>query len=270
MQGHPRARVLLTRETVKPGLEVLGAPWHTKRPGEDLVARALEQLEPAPEGVLRVLVAHGNGGAAGDHDDPARIDLEAAERAIAEGKIHYLALGDRHSATRMSDRIWYSGTPEPVDYREVDPGFALVVDLDENGCRVARRPVGKWRFEKRRWPLAGQADVDALGLWLDGLEDKHTTVVKLKLKGTLGLAERTSLDRTLAHAREVFAAVERCDNLAIAPSGADLDALGLAGFARATLDDLAGRGDAEAFDALTLLYRLAAPEAPPIPAGGVR
>lgn len=258
IRNHPRARVLVTRETVRPGLEVVGAPWHTKRPQSDLVAEACAGLDPVPLGSLRVLVGHGNGGVAGDHGDPALLDIEAAERAIAERRVHYIALGDRHSVTRLADRIWYSGTPEPTAFRETDPGFALVVDLDETECRVARRPVGRWHFLKRKWSLAGQADVDDLGLWLAGLEEKDATVVKLRLSGTLGLAERAALDRMLADTRELFAGLERRDDLVVAPRDADLVALGLGGFARATLDELVARkGDEAGGDALALLYRLA-------------
>ena len=137
--------MLVTSETVRPGLEVVGAPWHTKRPGSDLVARACGGLEPAPRGTLRVLVAHGNGGAAGDHGDAALIDVEAAARAIDGRKVHYVALGDRHSVTKLHDRIWYSGTPEPTAFRETEPGHALVVDLDESECKVSRRAVGRWK-----------------------------------------------------------------------------------------------------------------------------
>jgi DNA repair exonuclease SbcCD nuclease subunit len=273
IRGHPRARVLVTRETVRPGLEVVGAPWHTKRPGRDLVAAACDGLETAPKGVLRVLVAHGNGGAAGDHGDAARIDIEAAARAIGGRRIHYVALGDRHSVTKMKDRIWYSGTPEPTDFREADPGHALLVDLDEEECKVSRRAVGRWSFVKRKWVLAGRADVDALGLWLDEFPAKERTVLNLRLKGTLGLAERAALDRTLFEAQALFAGLKRRDTIAIAPREEDLAALSLGGFARATLDDLAGRkGDEAAGDALALLYRLAggggSPAAPPI--GGRR
>ncbi len=275
IRNHPRARVLVSRETVRPGLEVVGAPWHTKRPGSDLVARACEGLEPAPQGTLRVLVAHGNGGAAGDHGDAALIDVAAAARAIDERKIHYVALGDRHSVTKLRDRIWYSGTPEPTAFRETEPGHALIVDLDESDCKVSRRPVGRWSFVKRTWVLAGQADIDALGLWLDEIPTKDTTVLKLRLKGTLGLAERAALDRTLADAQALFAGLERRDDLAIAPGDLDLAALGLSGFARSTLDELARRkGDEAAGDALALLYRLAGGGGsrthPPIPLGGSR
>jgi DNA repair exonuclease SbcCD nuclease subunit len=258
IRNHLRARVLVSRETVRPGLEVVGAPWHTKRPLSDLVAEACAGLEPAPLGTLRVLVAHGNGGAAGDHGDPAKIDVEAAAHAIEEGKIHYLALGDRHSVTRLADRIWYSGTPEPTAFRETEPGHALLVDLDETACKVTRTDVARWSFVKRTWALAGRPDVDALGLWIDELPGKDCTVLKLRLKGALGLAERAALDRMLDEAKALFAGLERRDDLAIAPGEADLLALGLSGFARATLDDLATREcDETAGDALALLYRLA-------------
>jgi len=116
--------------------------------------------------------------------------------------------------------------------------------------------------------------VEALGLWLDELPNKDCTVLKLRLKGTLGLAERAALDRTLADAALVFAGLERRDGVAIAPDDADLEALALSGFARATLDELARRqGDEAAGDALALLYRLAGGGGgsrvhPPI--GGVR
>ncbi len=257
IRDHPRARVLVSREAVRPGLEVVGAPWQTKRPGSDLVAAACAGLEPTPPGTLRVLVGHGNGGAAGDHGDPALIDVEAAERAIVERRIHYLALGDRHSTMRLKDRVWYSGTPEPTAFRETDPGHALLVDLDEATCRVAQRPVGRWRFLKRRWALAGQADVDALGLWLDELPDKDCTVLKLRLDGSLGLAERAALDRVLAEAREVFAGLQRRGDPGVTPRDEDLAALRLGGFARVALDELVARKDEASGDALALLYRLA-------------
>jgi DNA repair exonuclease SbcCD nuclease subunit len=257
IRAHPRARVLGAREAVRDGIEVLGAPWPTRRPGTDLVAHACAGLEPAPAGVLRVLVAHGNAGVAGDHDDPALIRLAPAEQALAQGRIHYLALGDRHSVTRLHERIWYSGTPEPTAFREADPGQALVVELDEASCRVESHRVARWRFVERKERLAGASDVDALLAWLDALPDKETTVVKLRLKGTLGLAERAKLDRLLADARALFAGVQARGGVAVAPGASDLAALGLTGFAKEALDELAAAADEEAGDALALLYRLA-------------
>jgi hypothetical protein len=43
--------------TVRPGLEIVGMPWMTKRPGRDLVADACENLTPT-RGVTRIGAAH--------------------------------------------------------------------------------------------------------------------------------------------------------------------------------------------------------------------
>ena len=43
---------------VKPGVEIVGAPWFSKRPTEDLAAKAIADLEPMQGGV-RILAAHG-------------------------------------------------------------------------------------------------------------------------------------------------------------------------------------------------------------------
>jgi len=270
LRDHPRARVLETSEPVevRPGLEVVGVPWHTRRPGRDLVAEACAALAPAAPGTLRVCVAHGNTGVAGEHDDPALIRLADAEQALAAGKIHYLALGDRHSVTKIHDRIWYSGSPEPTSYRETEPGYVLVVELDEGACDVQRHAVARWRFVERSFSLTGEADLATLAEWIDGLPDKDRTVLKLRLRGALGLADRAALEARLADAGTLFAAVERrTQDLLSAPGEDDFTALDLSGFARDALDvltRLAQGQDAQApvaRDALALLYRLVQGEA---------
>lgn len=49
-------------------------------------------------------------------------------------KLHFVALGDRHSLTSVgnTNRIWYSGTPESTDFRELQSGYENVVDFNEN------------------------------------------------------------------------------------------------------------------------------------------
>lgn len=254
---------------VRPGLEVVGAPWTSKRPLTDLVAELAAGLAPAA-GTLRIAVAHGAVDALSpDRDDPARIDLAAAERAIGEGRFHYLALGDRHSVTEVAPRIRYAGTPEVTSFEETHPGQVLRVELTADGCEVAERTVGRWRFRRAERRLAGEADVEALERWLDGLEEKTRTVLRLGLVGELPLHARARLDALLALAGERFAAVEpwpaKTDLVAV-PDALDRETLGLAGFAREALEGLlaealGGAGDGEtaaARDALSLLYRLAA------------
>jgi len=260
--------------TVRPGLELVGVPWHSKHPRRDLVADVLATLEPT-RGVVRICAGHGIvDSLSPDRDDPACIRVATVEEALASGRIHFLALGDRHSVTEVAPRIWYSGTPEPTAYRETDPGFALIVELEESGeaCHVARREIGRWRFRERSFELAGEADTASLAEleeWLDGLDHPDRTVVKLRLSGSVGLSGRAHLDTLLEGRRELLAGMETRDaELVTLPDAADLGEMDLSGYARPALERLRALandpGDPEkartARDALALLYRLAAEE----------
>lgn len=251
-------------------VEVVGAPWPTKRPLCDLVAKAVDGLAPAPEGVLRVLVGHGIVDTLSPNpDNPAQILRADAERALAEARIHFLALGDRHSTTKVgeSGAIWYAGTPVATDFDEHAPGQALLVELDQaKPPAVTALPVGGWKFLDESRDLFGADDVEAFARWLTDQPEKERTVVRLALKGTLPLDARARLDDLLEEHRELFASLflwERHTDLAVQPQAPDADALSLAGYARRVWDELAARAEAggsdaeEAADALALLYRLA-------------
>jgi DNA repair exonuclease SbcCD nuclease subunit len=250
-----------------PGVELVAAPWRSKRPGRDLVAAVCAGLAPAA-GVIRVCVGHGAVDALSpDRDDPARIELAAAEAALREGRIHYLALGDRHSRTPVGDtgRVFYAGTPEPTDFDEQAPGEALVVTLDATRCEVAPQPVGTWRFLRRReLRLDGPPDLDALEAWLLALPAKERCVLRLECAGSLDLRAAARLDALLERARDLFAGLELWNpDLRVRPADADFEELGLAGFAARAAERLRaqaraeGEGAERARDALALLLRLA-------------
>jgi DNA repair exonuclease SbcCD nuclease subunit len=255
---------------VVPGtaVEVIGAPWASKQPLEDLVMRACDLLG-GDTAALRVLVAHGAVDSLSPHtDDPALIGLAKAEETIALGRLHYLALGDRHSLTQVGStgRIWYSGTPLVTNFIETNPNQVLIVDLDGQQISVEPHRVGCWAFIKRAFDVNGRADVDDVGTWLDGLANKRDTVIRLSFLGTLSLGEMAYLEEVLDHARDLFAALdtwERSTDLAVLPDDSDLQELGLAGFASEALEDLRGlasnghENGLVAGEALGLLYRLA-------------
>ncbi len=123
---------------VRPGLEIVAAPWRSKVPTTDLVAEVLDGL-PADD-VTRILVAHGGVDVLDpDRDKPSLIRLAELDDAVACGAMHYVALGDKHSRTQVgsSGRVWYSGSPEVTNFDDVesDPGHVLVVDIDEGDSR---------------------------------------------------------------------------------------------------------------------------------------
>jgi DNA repair exonuclease SbcCD nuclease subunit len=249
------------------GVEVVGAPWSNKRPLVDLVSCAVADLPS--NGTLRVVVGHGSTDSLSPNPaDPALIAQGDLEAAISAGNAHYVALGDRHSTTEVggTGRIWYSGTPEPTAYDEIDPGNVLVVDLSHDSVSVERHHVGTWRFVRQDFDVTGTEDCQKVEHFLEEIADKARTIVKLSLVGQLSLADMNRLEAALDHASDLLGALERWErrsDLVALPDDDDCGGLGLSGFAAAALEDLrelgaeAGDDALTARDALGLLYRLA-------------
>jgi DNA repair exonuclease SbcCD nuclease subunit len=258
---------------VRPGLQIVAAPWRSKRPTTDLVAEVLEGL-PA-DGATRVLVAHGGIDILDpDPTKPSLIRLAGLEDAVARGALHYVALGDKHSLTEVggTGRVWYSGSPEVTNFDDVelDPGHVLVVDLDDADAlrpvTVEARKVGRWRFVTLRRQVDDSRDIADLDLNLDLMPDKDRTVLRLALIGSLTVTDRAALDACLDKYSRLFASLRVWDShsdLAIIPADGEFTDLGIGGFAAAAVEELvetARTGDAEtavdAQAALALLLRL--------------
>jgi DNA repair exonuclease SbcCD nuclease subunit len=247
---------------------LIGAPWYSKQPLADLVGQAYQGLV-AEEGVIRVVAGHGAVDTLSpDRDDPAVIQVAAVEEAIRAGVVDYLALGDRHSLTKVGDseRIWYSGTPEPTDFDEVDPGKVLIVRLEGSSCSVEPVQIGSWRFVDQSFEVNGPKDVQLLESWFNNQPSKDRTIVRLALTGTVSIAQRAQLDAVLDQFRDLFAAIQlwhRRTNLAVIPEDYDFSDLSLSGFAGSAVSELrdmaadGGETAVEAQGALALLYRLA-------------
>lgn len=249
------------------GVELIGAPWRTKHPSTDPVNAACSALEPS--GAMRVVAGHGQlDSRSPDSLNPSLVVRRRLEERIASGDIHYVALGDRHSATDEGDsgRIWYAGAAEPTDYDEVDPGHVLVVDLEADSVAVTRHRVGTWNFERRQWSVTTDGDLDEIEEWLASLDDKKRQIVKLGLEGQISLAQKARLDAMLAHHTELMGAFEvweRRTDLVVVPDEVDIEALNLSGFAldalRELQDQAAAKDDPSAVvaqDAVALMYRL--------------
>lgn len=256
---------------VDDGVELVAAPWFTKRPLTDLLVDPCENLETS--GAVRIVVGHGAlDTLSPDPSDPALISQSSLEQRINAGQIHYVALGDRHSTTDAgrSGRIWYSGAPEPTAYRETDPGNVLVVDLEASRIDVQIRKVGTWRFHEEDQELTSDEDLDALEQWFSSIDKPELMIVKLALVGQVSLAQKVRLDNLFEHYGKLLGALEtweRRSDLVIVPDDGDYQQLGLSGFANDALQELSlkaeSRGDQAvvARDALALLHRLVGSEA---------
>lgn len=269
-----------TAEGVPPA-EIIGAPLLSKYMSTDPVAAALAGVTGTTGGrPVRVLVGHGATESRTSGDDPAVIDVDAAARACRDGVVDMVALGDTHSVTPLhpDGTVWYSGSPEVTDFREEDgggearSGYALVVDVTPaaagggGAAQVSVEEVrtGRWSFLALSGHVNGPEDV---GEWISRLEeipDKRTTVVKYALTGSVDLATAAVLDEELERITPAFAALyprQRLMDLHVVPGDeelADADWPGVVGVAARELADRAAHEDAEARDALRLLYRLSA------------
>jgi DNA repair exonuclease SbcCD nuclease subunit len=251
---------------VTEGVELVAAPWRSKRPDADPVAPALEGLEP--DGTLRVVVGHGML----DELDPDRTSQVTVRRApldeaLARGVVHYVALGDRHIRWPEDDRgaIHYSGTHESTGFREHGCGHVLEVALDGSTAEVTSHEVGQWEHRVLERQLDGAEDVETLRAELAALTPKERIILKTVFTGTLNLSESAQLDGLLEQQAEVFASLnawERHTDLVVVPDEhefEDLDVGGYAADAVTELRELAASDSEDALaagDALRLLYRL--------------
>jgi DNA repair exonuclease SbcCD nuclease subunit len=267
-QAHAPSHVTVLTDTrpveIVPGVEIVGAPWRSRRPMSDPAAPGYAELTPAGPGTTRILLAHGQlTSLSGGMSDVPTIDQAALEAAVADGRLQYVGLGDRHSTTRVTDRIWFSGTQEVTSPEEDAPGNVLKVTVGGGQIEVEPVRVGAWHMVDHRVELFDEESLKALEDWFAELPEKERTYVRLAGDGSLPLPLLSQLDAMIDAQGEVFASVERWAKfwtVRPAPDAADLDALQLSGPARAAMEELrqalAG-GDEGAGVALSLMHRLA-------------
>lgn len=256
---------------VRPGVEIVGAPLTSRAPDSDLLADALEPLEPTTG--VRIAVAHGQVAGFGAEVGET-LSLSAVAEAVGKRIVQYVAVGDSHSTQKLDDagRMWFSGSPETTDYddKEKHSGNALVVDVwPDREPLVEVAHIGQWNFRAMERDFAGVEDARA---WLDELRmlsDKSRTCVKYSLRGTLNLIADAELKRGLREVAPSFAALYRRGSgseITVVPEDGDIGSLGVNGFPldaaerlkeRTTDPSLAEEDRRTAADALALLARLA-------------
>lgn len=265
----PPSNVIVQRNSdiieIADGFELMGIPWYSKAPEADILNQALTAVPARGEGTFRLICAHGGASTLSADDSPDIIDVPRLEEQLDQKKGDLVVLGDRHSVTEVTGRIWYPGTPEVTARVEERPGHVLLFDVDVKSAQftVETLPTGKWSFDNHEVELLSDADIDHFEEELGNWPRKSTAAVWLAISGRLSMPQKARLDALLEEYRSLFALLElweRQTKITVIPADSDFSELGLSGFARAALEELtaaAQSDDATAGDALGLLYHLA-------------
>jgi DNA repair exonuclease SbcCD nuclease subunit len=225
LPGNVRVHASESLVELVPGVALLTAPLSSKSTSRD--PTAFMDAAASPPGTIRIGLAHGSVqgfGSAGDANvpiDPAR---------VKSAGLSYLALGDWHGTTRISDRAWYSGTPEPDGFRDNEPGHVLAVSIDGAGAvpSVRRIPTAHFTWTRRHHRLDGADGLAPLKAEVDGFGSAASRhLMALTLEGLVSLGEFAAIEQRLAKlAPQLFHLQTDANVLQTEAAVADLDALG--------------------------------------------
>jgi hypothetical protein len=110
--------------------------------------------------------------------------------------LDYLALGDWHGVRQVGPKAWYSGTPEPDQFPDNEPGFALSVKIAGPGAEpeVMRHRLA--HYDWQRHVLSGDlfAAIDDVEQALSGLNETALNVLlRVQPTGRITLEEEIRL-----------------------------------------------------------------------------
>lgn len=177
--------------TLAPGVDLLAAPLSARAIAHDPTAW-MDERKSAPD-AIRIGLAHGAVQGFGSAGDAAV--LIAPDRAV-QAELDYLALGDWHGVREVGPKAWYAGTPEPDQFPENEPGFALSVRVERKGVApiVQRHWLGEyvWQRHVLRGDLFG--GIEGVEQALAGSHtEPQRTLLRVQVEGRVTLAEELDL-----------------------------------------------------------------------------
>ncbi len=204
-----------------PGVVLLPAPLHARASHED-PTRWMDTV-PSPDGTIRIGLAHGSVHGFGSEGDAA---VPIMPSRVGSANLAFLALGDWHGTKRITDRIWYAGTPEPDQFADNDPGNALVVSLEDARAPPVLKKLRTAQFNWARRSVhlspattgleAILSEIAALGA------AAQNQLLSLEIDGTVSMSMTPALESTLARLDGMVRhLVTKRDQLRILISGDD-------------------------------------------------
>lgn len=179
-----------------PGVVVLPAPLTAKATSRDPTAW-MDGAATSDPG-LRIGLAHGSAQGFGSEGE-CQVPIDAGR--VDSARLDYLALGDWHGTKRISERCWYSGTPEPDNFTNNPKGQVLVVTLDRGmgqdgraGVQVTPATSGHYAWARVMRQISGEADLSVLDREIGAVaQPQSRLLVSLRLSGRLPLAGHAAL-----------------------------------------------------------------------------
>lgn len=234
----PNFRILLKPEPVTvSGCVVLPCPLTQRQQSDDPTAwlSNTQALAGLDKEMPRIVLAHGSVQgftSASDEEEgnfqPNRLDLDR----LAPESFDYLALGDWHGTKRISDTVWYAGTPELDRFPKEggqDPGNILLVDIPGRGRLPQIKPYRTAAFNwlRETFAITGPESLSALQSRLDDLLGTRAQddLLELNLEGHLGVTEDGELQRMLESLRARLLRLKLNSSVQVMPSDDEIQTL---------------------------------------------
>ncbi|MFY0613912.1 MAG: metallophosphoesterase [Hyphomicrobiaceae bacterium] len=162
-------------------VDLLTAPLRARAIAHDPTAWMMDRDRTV--GTIRIGLAHGavqGFGSAGE----ASV-LISPDRAVS-ADLDYLALGDWHGVRQVGPKAWYAGTPEPEQFPDNEPGYALSVQISGPGTEpvVERHWLAQYRWQRE--VLSGDVLANLEGVErrvADAGSDAADLLLRLDLRG---------------------------------------------------------------------------------------
>ena len=198
------------------------------------IRTAFEATEFPPH-LPRIVLAHGSvqgfDTTQEDEDEEARglnrIDLDR----LPTSEIDYIALGDWHGTKRISEKAWYSGTPEIDRFprgEDNNPGNILLVEATRHQLpNIETKQTGHLRWNEFVHRFSEDEGFDAfhtalhehIGAW------GQDSLLKLALNGSLGIETSRRLAELVESLEARLIRVKLDDQVTIAPTEEEIHAL---------------------------------------------
>ena len=230
-----------------PGVTLFPSPVPSKSPGLDLTAW-MEDVH-VPEGHIRIGLAHGSVADFGDGVG----ETIPPDRARTAG-LDYLALGDWHGSKKISERTWYSGTPERDRFKHPGRGTCLAVTVPCHGGSPEVVVEETGQFDWTEVPLALTPSLDVTqaldaSVRSEGVP-RRDMLRRIRASGWVRPPERSALEHAAAAMAPEFGYFKlELAELHTEYETSDLDDISTGGALRLTAEELHAAAENEALSA---------------------